>query len=660
MYARMEDLQTNTVDLQQALADLAALTASVGSGFSRDLTAVLKFTLAIVGGKFVVYNLFDLDKGVICTQRGYNLPVNFRTQGRLPGRICYEAFWVEGKHQAVYFDLGQTHFVTSDPDIQQHHLRAYAGAPLRMGGDVVGSLAVYDDQPRRFSVAQRSMLQIIAQLVAYIAQQKAHEMRFQRLKDNEKMLSELSAKAISTQDDSFLDICLQAMGEASRLDAAAILWYDPDNGEVIPYLHCWDQKCIVPTERQRYADLLSAPMIGDAIRNKQPFFCDRIEKVADEATRIFLLKNSVSSFLLLPICNEQKVYGIFYMSVTNGSGNWEDEGLAALMSNMRIIAQWKERRVITQQLDESQALINQLFQLAPTTIYQIDLRAGRLTKVNDQMCRHTGYSEEELLSMKPEELLTPESIEVFYEKLANIDAGGPLPRTMELQVKTKSGKLEWGLLHINHLYADDKIWGANVVAHVITEQKRANEELAKYRRQLEALVEERTRELSLANQKLREEVAHRTETAKELRLKSDRLKELNTAMRVLLDKRDEDRLRSEENIRVNLVQLIEPYLDRLDNSGLNGEQQQLLNVIRMNLDDVIGSPMPELSAKYYIFSPAELQVANLIRNGRTTKDMARILNISPRTVESYRNSIRKKLGLKNKKVNLKTYLSAKE
>jgi DNA-binding CsgD family transcriptional regulator len=131
-------------------------------------------------------------------------------------------------------------------------------------------------------------------------------------------------------------------------------------------------------------------------------------------------------------------------------------------------------------------------------------------------------------------------------------------------------------------------------------------------------------------------------------------------MRVLLDKRNEDRLRSEENIRVNLVQLIDPFLERLEHSGLSGGQKQLLDVIRMNLSEVAGSPMPELSAKYYIFSPGELQVANLIRQGRTTKDVARLLNVSPRTIESYRNSIRKKLGLKKKKVNLKTYLSSKE
>lgn len=325
-----------------------------------------------------------------------------------------------------------------------------------------------------------------------------------------------------------------------------------------------------------------------------------------------------------------------------------------------IVQQHSSKSVLRRQLDENQQLINQIFQLSPTCIYQIDLRKGRLIKVNEQMCRLTGYSEAELLSMNPEDLLTEKSKELFARTLIDLDGSQPPPTTLEFEVRTKSGALEWGLLHIHHLYEDGKIWGANVVAHNITEQKRSAEELSAYRRELEGLVKERTGELLLANQKLREEIARRTETAKELRLKSERLKELNTAMRVLLDKRNEDRLRSEENIRVNLVQLIEPYLDRLDHSGLNGKQQQLLNVIRMNLVEMTGSPMPELSAKYYVFSPTELQVANLIRNGKTTKDMARILNISPRTVESYRNSIRNKLGLKNKKVNLKTYLSSKE
>ena len=133
---------------------------------------------------------------------------------------------------------------------------------------------------------------------------------------------------------------------------------------------------------------------------------------------------------------------------------------------------------------------------------------------------------------------------------------------------------------------------------------------------------------------------------------------MNTAMRVLLDKRTEDQQRAEEIIRMNLKELIDPYLDRLAQSGLNRSQEQLLDVVRMNLEDVLGSAVPEFSSKYYMLSPNEIQVVNLVRKGKTTKEMSRLLNLSVRTVEAYRNSIRKKLNLKNKKINLRTYLAS--
>jgi DNA-binding CsgD family transcriptional regulator len=55
-------------------------------------------------------------------------------------------------------------------------------------------------------------------------------------------------------------------------------------------------------------------------------------------------------------------------------------------------------------------------------------------------------------------------------------------------------------------------------------------------------------------------------------------------------------------------------------------------------------------------SPNEVQVAGLIREGRSSKEISQLLNISVHTVISYRYCIRKKTGLKGKKVNLRAYL----
>ncbi|MHC4676277.1 MAG: helix-turn-helix transcriptional regulator [Planctomycetota bacterium] len=59
---------------------------------------------------------------------------------------------------------------------------------------------------------------------------------------------------------------------------------------------------------------------------------------------------------------------------------------------------------------------------------------------------------------------------------------------------------------------------------------------------------------------------------------------------------------------------------------------------------------------YYKLTPSEITVANLIKHGRTTKEVSEYLGLSRRTVEVHRYNIRNKFEIKNKKVNLRSYL----
>ena len=58
-------------------------------------------------------------------------------------------------------------------------------------------------------------------------------------------------------------------------------------------------------------------------------------------------------------------------------------------------------------------------------------------------------------------------------------------------------------------------------------------------------------------------------------------------------------------------------------------------------------------------SPMETKVASLIAGGGTIQSIALELKISHHTVKYHRKSIRSKLGIKNEKVNLSSYLVGK-
>lgn len=651
-------------DSERLLFDLSDIVADIAGGMPADdgngVLSCLSFLHAAVQGAFTILGRFDPATGEILVSKEIALPEDFPKRTPFSGRLAYKEFVRDHKALSVHNDLSRTDHAKTDPTLRRFGLQSCLGAPIRCADTIVGFLAVFDDRIREFDETQRRLMRLVAHMISISAERRYYARKLAHKRTNDKVLTAVSAEAISTRDDTFLDFCLKTVGRSFNVDDARILWCDASAPGFYSHTSRWRGDRLVSDHRETYANLTSIPVFREVIEKRKPFLCENVNAIADEATRAFLRRKMVASFLVLPICDEHSIHGMLTMHMHHGRLRWDEEDLETFMAISGIIAQWKEGLAIIRELDERQALINQLFQLSPAAIYQVDLRKMRFTNVNDQVCKATGYSEEELFDMRFDQLLTPASYQLLEQRLKDLERGRPMPDNLEFEVKTKDGHLQWGRFHIRHLYEDGKIWGANVVAHTITEQKKIQKELADHRRRLESLVAERTEELSLANQKLREEVARRKDTERELLAKTERLEEMNTAMRVLLDKRKEDRLQIEENIRVNLVQLIEPYLDRLDRSELTVTQQQLLQVIRTNLDEVIGSPMPELSAKYYIFSPGELQVANLIRKGKTTKETAELLSISTRTVESYRNSIRRKLGLKNKRVNLKTYLSSKE
>ena len=87
-------------------------------------------------------------------------------------------------------------------------------------------------------------------------------------------------------------------------------------------------------------------------------------------------------------------------------------------------------------------------------------------------------------------------------------------------------------------------------------------------------------------------------------------------------------------------------------------QQVYVEIIETNLNDILSPFLLKITSKYLSFTPKEIQVATLIKEGKGTKEIARLMKVGKGAVDLHRHHIRNKLGLNNKKVNLRSYLSS--
>ncbi|HTZ39400.1 MAG TPA: PAS domain-containing protein [Syntrophales bacterium] len=210
-----------------------------------------------------------------------------------------------------------------------------------------------------------------------------------------------------------------------------------------------------------------------------------------------------------------------------------------------------------------------------------------------------------------------------------------------------------------------EIVGAVETLEDISERKRAEIALRNAHDELEQRVQERTIDLIQSSEALKEEIAERKLAEKalkkrerELKMKTDSLQEVNTALKVLIAQREEDRREVEEKILNNVKELLLPYIEKMEKTKLTDLQQSYLRVIGTNLDNIISPFLKNLHSKYLDLTPKETRVATLVKEGRTTKEIAELLGMSVAAVEFHRNNIRRKLGLRNKKANLVSHLAS--
>ncbi|HNZ34610.1 MAG TPA: LuxR C-terminal-related transcriptional regulator, partial [Syntrophales bacterium] len=212
---------------------------------------------------------------------------------------------------------------------------------------------------------------------------------------------------------------------------------------------------------------------------------------------------------------------------------------------------------------------------------------------------------------------------------------------------------------------DGDVIGALETLEDITDHKRSVIALQKAHDELEQRVEERTVDLLQFSESLKREIVERKEAEqklrkreRELKRKTNSLQEVNTAMKVLLDQREQDRREVEEMILNNVKELLTPYLEKIRKTKLTDLQLEHVRILETNLNNIISPFLKNLHAKHLNLTPKETRVASLIKEGRTTKEIAALLGMSAAAVDFHRNNIRRKLGLRNKKANLTSHLAS--
>ncbi len=217
------------------------------------------------------------------------------------------------------------------------------------------------------------------------------------------------------------------------------------------------------------------------------------------------------------------------------------------------------------------------------------------------------------------------------------------PLKFEYRSRHGAGHYIWTEANANPLFADDgRLVGAILVTRDITQRKEAETALWQMRHELEQKVRERTegirqRQLELEN-------------------KNRELEELNTTLKILLNQREKDKRDMADNVLVNVRDLILPYINKMKCQRLDEGLLACLSAIETSLAQIVSPFSRQLTSRYTHLTPREIQIAHLIKEGRNSKEIAGLLDISLPTIEFHRHNLRQKLGIGKQKLNLRAYL----
>jgi PAS domain S-box-containing protein len=301
-------------------------------------------------------------------------------------------------------------------------------------------------------------------------------------------------------------------------------------------------------------------------------------------------------------------------------------------SNVRRLTEPADSRSMEQILRQSEDKYQSLLNNAGDAILTADEK-GNLLEANRKAEELFGYTIEEIVGSHISRIHPPEEWDKIWNVFQGLASNGRQTITATF-ILTKDGRK----IPVDITGTAIEFKGHIIIQGIFrdaTGVRMKESALLAARDKMEQHTDERTSELEKANKDL---------------------EEANIALRVLLNRQTEDNKKLEERLQVNIEELVVPYLEKLKQAGLNGKYHDYLTLLEANLNDIVSPFIQNISAVYRNLTPTEIRVAEMIKQGRASKDIAEVLNASVGTINTHRNNIRKKLNLRKQNKNLRSYL----
>lgn len=263
----------------------------------------------------------------------------------------------------------------------------------------------------------------------------------------------------------------------------------------------------------------------------------------------------------------------------------------------------------------------------------IAIGGGEHVYANRRASEITGFSIQEILEIRMQDLAHPNELKKLKRILRKRLEGKPVPLCYETAILRKDGKKVPVDVTGAKTYWEGQPADI-VIIRDITDRKHNEEELE-----------------ALANKRVADE-------ERKLQDANRQLVETNTALSTLASNieimRKDTEATIERKIRVSILPIIEGLEQSKDLTQNDQRELRLLQDLVAGLTSTFNDQQ-ELCTP---LSPTEFRIAALIKEGLKTNEIARHMHISPETVKSHRQNIRKKLNIDNTPHRLRAHLQA--